>query len=87
MRFLTLYTPSTPMSGPPSPEMMEKMGKLLDTEKRAGHLVTTGGLKNARLAASQSRVRTANTTWSPVRKRLGCELMATPFLRQNRAMT
>jgi hypothetical protein len=45
MRFLTLYTPSTPMSGPPSPEMMEKMGKLMETEKRAGHLVTTGGLK------------------------------------------
>ena len=45
MRFLTLYTPSTPMSGTPSPEMMEKMRKLLDNEKRAGHLVATGGLK------------------------------------------
>jgi hypothetical protein len=45
MRFLTLYTPSTPMSGPPSPAMMEKMSKLMETETRAGHLIATGALK------------------------------------------
>ena len=44
MRFLSLYTPSTPMVTPPSPEMMEKMGKLMETETRAGHLIATGGL-------------------------------------------
>ena len=43
MRFLSLYTPSTPMPNPPSPEMMEKMGKLMEAESRAGHLVATGG--------------------------------------------
>ena len=71
MRFLSLYTPSTPMPNPPSPEMMEKMGKLMETETRAGHLIATGGLTKREtggltVALKNGKydvVATPDTTW------------------------
>ena len=44
MQFLSLYTPSVPSSGPPSPEHMAQMGKLMDDMIKRGVLVTTGGI-------------------------------------------
>jgi hypothetical protein len=44
MQFLSLYTPAVPSSGPPSPEHMARMGKLMDDMIKQGVLVTTGGI-------------------------------------------
>jgi len=44
MLFLSLYTPSTPPSGPPSAEHMAEMGRLMEEMTRAGVLVTAGGI-------------------------------------------
>ena len=45
MRFLMISYPNTDAaSTPPSPEMMQEMGKLVEAEKKAGILVETGGL-------------------------------------------
>ncbi len=43
MRFMSIVTSPQP-PGPPSPEMMEAMGKLADREIKAGRMVDTGGL-------------------------------------------
>lgn len=45
MRFLMMYTPATNAGGPPSPEHMAEMGRLIDESKKAGELLATGGLK------------------------------------------
>jgi hypothetical protein len=44
MKFLTLYTPSTPRSGPPSPEQMAKMGPHMEASIKSGVLVATGAM-------------------------------------------
>jgi hypothetical protein len=44
MQFLSLYTPAVPPSGPPSPEHMARMGKLIEDMMNKGVLVTTGGI-------------------------------------------
>jgi hypothetical protein len=44
MQFLSLYTPATPPSGPPSAEHMAAMMKLMEEMSRTGALVTTGGI-------------------------------------------
>ncbi len=36
MQFLSLYTPAVPSSGPPSPEHMAQMGKLMDDMIKEG---------------------------------------------------
>jgi hypothetical protein len=43
MQFLALYTADS--MGPPDAEHMKKMGALIDKQKKAGKLVSTGGLK------------------------------------------
>lgn len=43
MQFLALYTADT--MGPPDAEHMKKMGALIDKQKKAGKLLSTGGLK------------------------------------------
>lgn len=45
MRYLSLYVPAKAFSGPPSPELMQEMGKLVDEMKKSGKLIATGGLK------------------------------------------
>jgi len=57
MQFLTLWTPAKPMSGPPSPEHMAEMDKLVTGMMKAGSLVTTGPLAPA---ADSVAVRHAN---------------------------
>jgi hypothetical protein len=44
MQFLTLYTPATIPSGPPSAEHMQTMGKLMEDMTKAGVLIATGGI-------------------------------------------
>src|SRR5690349_2681831 len=44
MQFLSLYTPSTPPSGPPSAEHMAQMGKLMEEMMKSGKLVAAGGI-------------------------------------------
>jgi len=44
MKFLTLYTPSTPRSGPPRPEEMAKMVAHMNASFKSGVLVATGGM-------------------------------------------
>lgn len=43
MRYISIYTHETP-SAPPSPEMMAKMGALVEEGMKAGWLVTTEGV-------------------------------------------
>lgn len=43
MHFLSIYTPAV-NDGPPSPEHMTEMGKLIGEMTRTGKLVTTGAL-------------------------------------------
>src|ERR1700761_9634 len=44
MLFLSLYTPSTKPSGPPSAEKMAEMGALIEKFMKEGTLVQTGPL-------------------------------------------
>ena len=44
-RYLSLFIPAKPPSGPPSPEHLAQMGKLMDDYTKAGKLIMTGGLK------------------------------------------
>lgn len=44
-RYLSLFIPARPPSGPPSPEHMAEMGRLMDEQMKAGKLIMTGGLK------------------------------------------
>ena len=45
MRFLMISYPNTDAaSTPPSPQMMQEMGELVEAEKKAGILIESGGL-------------------------------------------
>src|SRR3954469_1999716 len=46
MKFLSLYTPANPPQGMPSPELMAKMGELIQRMSAAGVLESTGGIMN-----------------------------------------
>src|SRR5262245_55343217 len=43
-QFLTLYTPEVPSNGPPSPEHMQAMGKLIGEMNARGALVAFGAM-------------------------------------------
>lgn len=45
MKYLSIYIPSAPMSGPPSQEDMDRMGKLIGDMMASGELVMTLPLK------------------------------------------
>ena len=47
MQFLAIYKPEKPISGPPVPEQMEKMGKFVEQSMRDGTLITTGSISSA----------------------------------------
>jgi hypothetical protein len=51
MRFLCLYKPAAKEGGPPSPEMMEKMGKLIEKSFKDGNLLSTEGCLPSALGA------------------------------------
>jgi len=44
VQFLSLYTPAVASSGPPDPQHMAQMGKLMEEMFKAGVLVATGGI-------------------------------------------
>lgn len=44
MYFLSIHTPAPGAAGPPTPEHMQAMGKLMEEATREGWLVTTGAL-------------------------------------------
>jgi hypothetical protein len=56
MRFLSVYT-SVERNAPPSPEEMERMGRLIEEGMRAGYLLTVEGCLPS---ATGARVRLAN---------------------------
>ncbi len=55
MQFLTLYTPAVPPKGPPDPEHMAVMGKLIEDMFKAGVLVATGGIMSRRTGMKVTR--------------------------------
>jgi len=44
MKFISIFT-SEPKGGPPSPEMIDKMGKLIEEGMKAGWLIATEGVQ------------------------------------------
>jgi len=50
MQFLSLYTPAVPPKGPPDPEHMARMMKLIEEMTRSGALVATGGIMSRNTA-------------------------------------
>lgn len=56
MRFLVLYKPAKFGSGPPSPEYLANMERLIAESQKSGELVMTGGL---RLSGKQVRMDSA----------------------------
>lgn len=44
MYFLSIHTPAPGTAGPPTPEQMQAMAKLMEDATREGWLVTTGAL-------------------------------------------
>jgi hypothetical protein len=61
MQFLSLYTPALPSSGPPDPEHMKKMGRLMEDMFKAGVLVATGGILSRNTGMKIVRKRGAIT--------------------------
>lgn len=59
MRFLTLYTPAQPPSGPPSAEHMQQMGALMERMMKTGALVMTGGVLSSATGAKVKLARGA----------------------------
>ncbi len=55
MQFLTLYTPTAPNSGPPNPEHMAKMGRLMEEMTKTGVLVTTGAILSRKTGVKVTR--------------------------------
>jgi len=56
MRFLCIYKPAKAEGAPPTPEMMENMGKFIDQAFKEGFLLSTEGCLPSALGA---RVRSA----------------------------
>ena len=61
MRFLCIYKPAKPEGAPPTPEMMEKMGKLIEEGMKSGSLISTEGCLPSSLGA---RVRRSGDNYS-----------------------
>jgi len=51
MRFLCLYKPAKAEGAPPTPEMMENMGKFIEQAFKEGFLLSTEGCLNSALGA------------------------------------
>ena len=56
MRFLCIYKPAAKEGQPPTPEMMEKMGKFIEQSFKEGYLLSTEGCLPSALGA---RVRSS----------------------------
>src|SRR6185312_6459699 len=57
MRFLCMYKPAKAEGAPPTPEMMETMGKFIEQSFKEGFLLSTEGCLPSALGA---RVRSTN---------------------------
>src|SRR5580700_8370736 len=57
MRFLCIYKPAKGEGAPPTPEMMESMGKFIEQSFKEGFLISTEGCLPSALGA---RVRSTN---------------------------
>ncbi|HEY7370075.1 MAG TPA: YciI family protein [Thermoanaerobaculia bacterium] len=59
MRFMSLYKPGRESDQPPTPEMIERVGRLIEEFAKSGVLLATDGLqssaKGARVAFAQGR--------------------------------
>lgn len=59
MQFLSFFTPAA-QSGPPRPEYMEEMNRLIEESKKSGELIATGGLtalkEGARIVQASGKV-------------------------------
>lgn len=47
MRFLTFFIPAQAPGGPPDPEHMARMNKLVDGQTKAGTLIATGAIASS----------------------------------------
>ena len=47
MRVMSFYKPANPLSGPPSAEHMETMGRFATEMTKKGHLIAAGGFLSA----------------------------------------
>ncbi len=61
MRFMYIVTPT--FKGPPTPELMEAMGKLADREIKAGRMLDSGG-RSWRQKRSSAATRSSNSATS-----------------------
>jgi hypothetical protein len=55
MRFMYIVTSERPT--PPTPELMQAMGKLADREIKAGRMIDCGGLMPVAIGGAQVRIR------------------------------
>ena len=72
MRFL-LYTVDGDASAPPSPQMIDEVGKFTEETKRAGILLATGGLAPAstRVRSSKGKVAVTDGPFTETKEALG----------------
>jgi hypothetical protein len=74
MRFISIFT-HEPVSGPPSEEMIAKMGKLIEEGMKAGWLVTTEGVEfgaaGVRVHRSGGRVTVTDGPFSEAKEVIG----------------
>src|ERR1700727_2100038 len=61
MRFLCIYKPAAKEGTPPTPEMMETMGKFIEQSFKEGFLLSTEGCLPSALGA---RVRSTNGNYT-----------------------
>jgi hypothetical protein len=74
MRYLSIFT-HEPVSGPPSAEMMAKMGALIEEGMKAGWLVATEGIefgeKGIRVSSKQGKITVTDGPFSEAKEVLG----------------
>ena len=74
MRFISIFTHPVP-SGPPSPEVMEKMGALIEEGMKAGWLIATEGVHSAsvslRVCAKQGEISVTDGPFAEAKEVLG----------------
>ncbi|HET7539926.1 MAG TPA: YciI family protein [Polyangiaceae bacterium] len=74
MRFISIYT-HAPVSGPPSPEMMQKMGTLVEEGMKAGWLIATEGVHGQgvclRVSSKQGELSVTDGPFTEAKEVLG----------------
>jgi hypothetical protein len=74
MRYLSIFT-HEPVSGPPSPEMMAKMGALIEEGMKAGWLIATEGIafgeKGMRVSSKKGKVTVTDGPFAEAKEVLG----------------